>query len=176
MFNAGANTQTNNIYGQNTQQNTGLFNQQKPAQGNFFGQNTQQGFIQGNQQTGNIFGQNTQQQGTFFNQNTQQQGNIFGQNTQPTMVGSGNPQNPIITSPVSVFNLLQFPPEQQASLVKQLTNKQIKEFIDGCFKNLVDPKRLENLTLGNDNTIRNEKVSAFAAKHNIKAQLLQVKK
>lgn len=32
------------------------------------------------------------------------------------------------------------------------------------------------MNLGSDNTIRNEKVNAFAAKHNIKAQLLQVRK
>lgn len=178
-FNTGANNQTNNIFGQNTQQNNSLLNQQRPVQGNnIFGQNTQQGFNQGNQQAGNIFGQNTQsgnQQGAFFNQNTQQ-GNFFGQNTQQTMVGAGNPQNPILTSSLGGFNLLQFSPEQQASLVKQLTNKQVKEYIESCFKNLVEPKRLENMTLGNDNNLRNEKVNAFAAKHNIKTQLLQVKK
>jgi hypothetical protein len=183
MFNTAANNPANNIFGQNAQQNNGLLNQQRPPQGNnIFGQNAQQGFnqgnMQGNQQGGNIFGQNTQQgnqQGPFFNQNTQQ-GNFFGQNTQPTMVGAGNPQNPMLTSPVGNFNLLQFPPDQQAILIRQLTNKQIKEYIEGCFKNLVEPKRLENMTIGNENTLRNEKVNAFAAKHNIKPQLLQVKK
>lgn len=57
-----------------------------------------------------------------------------------------------------------------------MTNEQIRKYIDHCLKSLIDVKKLDLLTIGNDNQLRNEKMNKTANTFNIKKEVLYVKK
>lgn len=150
---------SNNLFGNTQGVSNNLFGNTQGVSNNLFG-NTQSGA------TNNLFG-NNQSGNLFFDQ-----GNY---NQSGSLTGASAPNQFSQVNEAQLYHLLNAPEDQQRKLFEAFVPDYIKQLVTLYRKNL-DPSKVERLMLGNDNGLRNEKVTKVATTLNIKPQLVQLKR
>lgn len=97
-------------------------------------------------------------------------------NTFPQMVGGGNNSQPFLQQSVPPVHLLSLAPQLQQNYLRSLTADNLRKYVENSLKNLAEVKRIEGIGLSSENFYKNQKVNKFAATHNLKNDLLLMKK